>query len=107
MPEVANLMGLQFNHSNVFYKAGGWGTWVAQLVKCPTSVQVMILHFMSSSPALGSVLTAQSLEPASDSVSPSLSVPPRLVRGRVLSLSLSKINIKKIIIKLRAKCFIV
>ena len=42
---------------------------------------------MSSSPASGSVLTAQSLEPASNSVSPSLSAPPLLV----LSLSLSKI----------------
>ena len=31
---------------------------------------------MSSSPASGSVLTGQSLEPASDSVSPSLSVLP-------------------------------
>ena len=48
------------------------GTWVAQLVKRPTSVQVMISWFMGSSPALGSVLMAQSLEPASDSVSPSL-----------------------------------
>ena len=32
----------------------------------------MISQFVSSSPASGSVLTAQSLEPASDSVSPSL-----------------------------------
>ena len=34
--------------------------------------QVMILQFMGSSPVSGSVLTAQSLEPASDSVYPSL-----------------------------------
>ena len=54
-----------------------WGTWVAQLVKRPTSAQVMISRFMSSSPALGSVLIAQSLEPASDSVSP-LPAPPLL-----------------------------
>ena len=40
--------------------------------------------------AWGSVLTAQSLEPALDSVSPSLSLPPPL-----FVLSLSKINIKK------------
>ena len=33
----------------------------------------MISQFMSSSPVSGSVLIAQSLEPASDSVSPSLS----------------------------------
>ena len=52
-----------------------WGPWVAQSVKHPTSVQVMISRFMSSGPALGSVLTAQSLKPASDSVSPSLSLP--------------------------------
>ena len=48
------------------------------LSKCPTSAQVMILQFVSSSPASGSVLTAQSLEPALDSVSPSLSAPPPL-----------------------------
>ena len=45
---------------------------------------------MSLSPALGSVLTAQSLEPASDSVSLPLCPSP----ARALSLSLSKINIK-------------
>ena len=57
-------------------------TWhpehLAQSVKCPTSAQVMISQFVSSSPALGSVLTAQSLELASDSMSPSLSAPPLL-----------------------------
>ena len=61
-----------------------WGTWVAQLVKCPTLAQIMISQFVSSSPASGSVLTAYSLQPASDSVSPSLSAPPLLM----LSLSL-------------------
>ena len=49
------------------------GACVAQSVKRPTAAQVMISQFVSSSPASGSVLTAQSLEPASDSVSPSLS----------------------------------
>ena len=49
------------------------GTWVAQLVKRLTAAQVMISWFMSSSPALGSVLTAQSLKPALDSVCASLS----------------------------------
>ena len=49
--------------------------WVAQSVKCPTSAQVMILRFVSLSPALGSVLIAQSPEPASDSLSPSFSSP--------------------------------
>ena len=51
------------------------GAWVAQSVKRPTLAQVMISQFVSSSPVSGSVLTAQSLEPASDSVSPSFSVP--------------------------------
>ena len=51
------------------------GAWVARSVTHPTLVQVMILRFVSSSPALGSVLTAQSLEPVLDSVSPSLSLP--------------------------------
>ena len=55
------------------------GTWVAQLVKRLTSAQVTISWFMGLSPMLGSVLTAQRLEPASDSVSPSLSVPPLLI----------------------------
>ena len=67
---------------------------MAQPVKHPTSVQVMISQLMSSSPTMGSVLTAQRLEPAWDSVIPSLSSPLLLIC--VLSLSLSKINIKKI-----------
>ena len=60
------------------------GPWGAQSVKHPTSAQVMISRSGSSSPALGSVLTARSLEPASDSGSPSLSAPTLLA----LSLSL-------------------
>ena len=48
------------------------GTWVAQSVEHPTLAQVMTSQFVSSNPASGSVLTAQSLEPALDSVSPSL-----------------------------------
>ena len=48
------------------------GAWVAQSVEQPTLAQVMISRSVSSSPASGSVLTAQSLEPVSDSVSPSL-----------------------------------
>ena len=47
---------------------------MAQSVEHPTSAQVMISQFVTSSPALGSVLTAQSLEPAWDSVSLSLSL---------------------------------
>ena len=48
----------------------------------------MISQSVSLSPASGSVLRAQSLEPASDSVSPSLSAPPLFV----LSLSVSLKN---------------
>ena len=50
-----------------------WGTWMALSVEHLTSTQVMISQFVSSSPA--SVWTVQSLKPASDSVSPSLSAP--------------------------------
>ena len=63
-----------------------WGAWVAQSVKRPTLAQVMISQFVSSSPALDSVLTARSLEPASDCVSLSLCPSP------IHTLSLSKIN---------------
>ena len=70
------------DHQPVFV----WGTWVAQSVGRPTSAQVMISRSVSTSPASGSVLTAQSLEPVSDSVSPSLSdLPPFM-----LCLSLSQ-----------------
>ena len=62
-----------------------WGAWVAQSVEHPTSAQVMISRSVSSSHASGSVLTAQSLEPASDSVLP-LSLRPT---PAVLCLSLS------------------
>ena len=64
------------------------GAWVAQWIKCLTSAQVMILRFMGSSPMLGSVLTAQSLEPALGSVSPTLFAPSLLM----LPLSLKKIK---------------
>ena len=62
-----------------------WGAWVVPEVERPTSAQVMISRSVSSSPALGSGLTAQSLEPVSDSVPPSLSDPP----PRLLCLCLS------------------
>ena len=64
------------------------GAWVAQLVKSLTLAQVMISWLVSSSATLVSVLIAQSLEPATDSVSPSLSAPPLLML--CLSLSLKK-----------------
>ena len=45
---------------------------MAQSVKLLTVAQVMISRSVASSPASGSVLTAQSLQPALDFVSPSL-----------------------------------
>ena len=69
-----------------------WGSvWAAQSVEPLTSAQVTILRFVGSSPAPGSVLTARSLEPASEPVSPSLSAPPPLTF--CLSLSQKEINI--------------
>ena len=50
-----------------------WGAWVAQLVGRLTLAQVMISQLVSSSPMLGPVPTAQSLEPAWDCVCLSLS----------------------------------
>ena len=55
------------------------GALVAQSVKCQTLTQVVISQFVGSNPALGSALTAQSLEPVSDSVSPPLSASPMLI----------------------------
>ena len=68
------------------------GAWVAQSVKYPTSAQVMISWLVSSSPVSGSVLTAQILEPAWDSVSPSPSDSAWLMLAFSLSLSLSAKN---------------
>ena len=85
------------NGSHVIWKRSQnqkflWGARVTQSVKRLTSAQLTISRFVGLSPARGSVLTAQSLEPASDSVSPSLSVPPHF---SAQALSLSKINITK------------
>ena len=67
------------------------GAWVAQSVKLLTSAQVMILWLVGSSPSSGSVLTAQTLESALDSVSPLLSA-RSCSRSLSLSLSLSLSN---------------
>ena len=61
---------------------------MVQSVKRLTLAQVMISRVGGSSPASGSMLTAQSLEPASSSASPSPSAPPVLM----LCLCLSIIN---------------
>ena len=68
------------------------GAWVAQSVGRLTSAQVMISLLVGSSPKSGSVLTHQSLEPVSDSVSPSLSAPPPT---HTLSLCLYLLKINK------------
>ena len=59
---------------SIYFKVYLWGIWVAQSVKPLTLAQVTIWRFVSSSPVLGSALTAWSLEPASGSVSLSLSL---------------------------------
>ena len=66
---------LKISQSCPLLETKSWGAWVAQLVKRPTSAQVIISWFVSSSPKPGSVLTAQSLESDPDSVPPSLSAP--------------------------------
>ena len=70
------LPGVEPNFQNVIKQRDFRGAWVAQSVKRPTSAQVTISRSASSSPASVSGLMAQSLEPASDSVSPPLSAPP-------------------------------
>ena len=72
--------------ANVFENENLRGAWVAWSVKRPTLAQFMISRSVNSSPVSGSGLMAQSLEPASDSVSPSLSAPPLFM----LCLSLSQ-----------------
>ena len=71
------------------------GTWVAQSIKHLTSAQVMISRFVSSSPMSGSVLTDQSLEPASDFVSPPLSAHPMFMLCLSLSLNNEKMLKKR------------
>ena len=65
-----------------------WGAWEAQSVGRPTSDQIMISQFVGLSPVSGSVVVAQSLELASDSMSPRLLALPMLM----LCLCLSIIN---------------
>ena len=74
-------------------KTWGRGAWVAQLVKRPSLAQVMISRFVGLNPSSGSVLTAQSLEPALDlwlSLFLSLSLCPSL--AHTVSLSQKKLT---------------
>ena len=66
------------------------GTWVVQSVKHSTLIQVMNSQFMSSSPMMGSVLTAHILEPASDSISLFLCSFPTHAHAHAQSLSQNK-----------------
>ena len=66
-------------------KEGELGRLGGLVTRRPTSAQAMISRSVISSPASGSVLTAQSLEPVSDSVSPSLSAPPLFMHCLSLS----------------------
>ena len=54
------------------------GRWGGSIGQPPTSAQVTISRFVSSSPALGSAPAARGLEPAWDSGSPSFFAPPLL-----------------------------
>ena len=68
----------KFTHSIAFKEArSGAPGWLSRL-GVQLQLQIMISPSMSSSPTSGSGLTAQGLEPASDSVSPSFSAPPLL-----------------------------
>ena len=60
---------------------------MAPSVERQTLAQVMISQFVSLRPASGSVLTAQSLQPTLDPVSPLLSAPPMLMLCLSLSLN--------------------
>ena len=73
-------------HSVPLTEMASRGAWVAQSLEHLISAQVMISLSVSSSPASGSVLTARSLEPALDSVSPSLSAPSAVSLPLLLSL---------------------
>ena len=73
------------NSTLLLLENGDRGAGGAQSVERLTSAQVMISRSVSSSPAAASVLTTQSLEPVSDSVSPSLSAP---THSRSVSVSL-------------------
>ena len=73
-------------HTYSLFHIVSHSAWVAQLVELPTLAQFMILWFVNSSPALGSVPTSWSLL---EIVSPSLSAPA------LLTLTLSQINMDK------------
>ena len=83
---IAPIRAPLLTEGYLFRQPSVGGAWVAQSVERPASARVTISRSVSSSPASGSGPTAQSLEPVSDSVSPSLSAPPPFM----LCLSLSQ-----------------
>ena len=82
--EKMRRIGFEYHAFKIHWSGSAW---MAHWVKRPILTQVMISWFVGLSPASGSVLTAQSLGPASDSMSPSLSV---TLPAHALSLSLSQ-----------------
>ena len=83
-PRLNRTEERSLSHSLEEKDAPGEPGWLSRLVVRPLA-QVMISWLLSSSPTSGSGLTARSLEPASDSVSPSLSAPSLLTRALSLS----------------------
>ena len=69
-----------------------WGAWLTLSIKRPTSAHVMILQFVSSSPASGSVLTAQAGACFGFCLPLSLPLPSLCSVSLSLSLSLSLKN---------------
>ena len=81
----SNLSRAEGKKFHYMKTANARGAGAAQSVKRLTSAQVVISRFVGPSPTSVSVLTARSPEPASDSVSPSLSAPPLLESSLSLS----------------------
>ena len=82
---ICEKNSINCNFDKLLIKNESWGAWVARSVERPTSGQVMLSRFIGSRPTSGFVLTAQRLEPASDSMSPSLSAPSLLTHSLSVS----------------------
>ena len=77
---------------------------MAQSVEHPTSAQVTVSRSVSSSPASGSVLTARSPEPVSDSVSPSLSLSPIQINIKISKLEKCQVRPRDIYLESKLLC---
>ena len=89
---VSTILQLCVEHKEICWMRDAQ---VVHSVKSLTSAKVMTSWFVSSRPKSGSVRTAQSLEPALDSVSPSLSAPPPLMLCLALFLKNKHLKTKK------------